>query len=145
MASVAETFKAEVLIRLRAAPLYVPNVNVDRIRRSHLTAVPRTEAPTLYARFGRAKPTADKACKWQWEMEWTVSVYVRSDDDAEADPLVVQVVNRLNPLVGTPYSNNVTLNFSSVDAETEIADDDAQRVDVRGVAKFVTNQWSLEA
>lgn len=148
MPSVAETFKQELLARLVAGPLtdYGPDAPLAKnIRRSHLTVVPREEAPSIYLRFGRARPVADKSCQWRWELDWTVSVYLRSDNDEDADPLVIAAVNRVNPSNGTPYTNAVRVELTEVDAETEIADEDAQRVDIKGVAKFGTAEWALTA
>lgn len=144
MISIAEVFKAELLGRLEAAPLsaYGP-VQPSRIRRSHLTVVPRDEAPAIYVRFAEAKVESDKNCNWSWALEWTVSIYLRSDSDEEADPLVIEVLNRVNP--ATLYSNKVTVQIKSIESDPEIADSDAQRVDVKGVAKYVTPAWSLEA
>lgn len=146
MPSVAEVFKGELLARMQAAPLsaYGPEPPLsDRVRRSHLTAVDRDLAPAIYVRFGVAKRAADKAsCDWRWDLEWTVSVYVRSDNDADSDPIVIEAVNRINATV-VPYSNNVVPELTSIESDTEIADADAQRVDIKGVAIFFTPAWSL--
>ena len=149
MSSLAETFKVEVLARLQAAPLtdYGPNAPlIDNIRRSHLTIVDRERAPAIHARFGDAKRTDDdRACPWKWQIDFKVSVYVASDNDADADPIVVEVIKRLDPMIGTPYANGVDLRLSRVESDVEIADQDAQRVDVVGSAKFITDPWQIDA
>lgn len=147
MPSIAEVFKGELLARMQAAPLssYGPEPPLsDRIRRSHLTRVDRDSAPAIYVRFGKAKRTGDRSsCSWRWELEWTISVYVRSDNDADSDPIVIEAVNRINPYT-TPYQNNVVLDDEpSIESDTEIADADAQRVDISGTAIFHTPAWSL--
>lgn len=150
MPSIAEVFKLEMLARLQADPLSAYSASVDapllveNIRRSHLTAVNRDRAPAIYVRFGKAKVTEDKNCNWLWQHEWTVSVYVRSDDDAEGDPIVIEAVTRLNPLTSTGYANQVVVKLTQIDAETEIADSDAQRVDIIGVAGYTTAPWTLD-
>lgn len=150
MPSIAEGFKQEVLSRLQADDLSAYGASVDapllleNIRRSHLTRVNRDRAPAIHVRFGKAKPTEDKACNWRWEQDWTVSVYVRNDDDAEADPIVVEAVKRLNPLTSTGYANKVVVRLTEIDANTEIADEDSQRVDINGTAGYTTAPWTLD-
>src|SRR6185369_808096 len=127
MASVAETFKAEVLARLVALPLFGPEL--DNIRRSHLTNVTRENAPAVHVRFPRQKPTEDKSCNWRWQMDFTVSVFSRDDSgDKMADPMVSEVVRRLNNQA-SKYTNKVTLEVDTIQTETETADSDATRVD----------------
>lgn len=148
MATIAELVKVEMLARLRALPLTDYGADAPAfamIRRSHLTVVDRTKAPAVYLRFGKATKSEDKACNWTWELEFTVSVYVRSDDDADADPIVLAVVSRLNPSPPTPYTNLTFLRINEIDAETEVEDADAQRVDVKGIVKYTTRAWDLEA
>jgi hypothetical protein len=149
MSSIAEALKLEMLARLQAAPeMYDadPPVLVTEIRRSHLTAVDRDRAPAIYLRAGdMERLDLERTCPWKWSMAWRVSVYVRSDEaDAAADPLVVEVVRRLNPTLGTPYTNGVDLRLHRIEVETEVADTDAQRVDVVGIARFQTVDWALD-
>jgi hypothetical protein len=145
MPSIAEVFKEELLARLQATPLstYGPEPPLsDRIRRSHLTHVNRDDSPAIYVRFGKATKADDRSCSWRWELEWTVSVYVRSDNDADSDPIVIEAVARINPYA-TPYQNNAVLDIDSIESEIEVADGDAQRVDISGTAKLHTQAWSL--
>jgi hypothetical protein len=149
MPTVAETFKREMLARLQAAPLsdYGNDPpHSDRIRRSHLTVVDRNQTPAIYLRAGDATRRGEEtACPWKWEMYWRVSVYVRDDaSDLASDPIVLEVVARLNPMVGVPYSNGVDLRLTKIEVVTEIADADAQCVDVVGVARYNTNEWALD-
>ena len=148
MTTVAEMCKVEMLQRLQALPLddYFGTQGIDAgmIRRSHLTAVDRAKAPAIYLRFGDATKSEDKSCNWVWVHEFRVSVYVRSDDDSDADPAVQAVVARLNPNA-TPYEHAKFVRIDKVEAETEVADADAQRVDVIGTMTYVTRAWNLEA
>ena len=125
---------------MRAAPTF--GAEVQQVRRSHLTNVVRDKAPAIHVRFGSAKVTGDRSCGRAWKMDWTVSIYVRDDNDATADPLVVEAIKRLDPDV--PYTNGADVELQSIDADTEIADGDAQRVDIRGTVKFVTGQWAID-
>lgn len=151
MPSIAEVFKREVLARLQADLLSAYGASVDapllleNIRRCHLTRVNRDRAPAIHVRFGKATVSEDRACDWRWSLDWTASVYLRSDDDAEADPIVIEVVNRLNPQTSTGYANNVVVKLTAIEADTEIADADAQRVDVKGTAEYETAAWSIES
>lgn len=146
MTSIAEEFKAEVLARLQALPLPVFFPELDSIRRSHLTNVPREKSPAIHLRFPRARPVKDKSCNWQWTLDVTVSVYSRDDSgDVMADPLVGEVVTRLNPETSTGYGNGVVVELESIENETEIADEDATRVDIKFTGKFATRAWQLDA
>ncbi len=146
MPSIGETFKQELLERMRAAPLsaYGPEPPLsDRIRRSHLTVVTRDTAPAVYVRFGEAKRGTNKAsCNWRWDLEWQISIYVRSDNDADADPIVIECVRRINP-DAVAYANGVFVEIVTIESDAEIADTDAQRVDIRGIAVYHTAAWSL--
>lgn len=142
--SVAETLAGEVLTRLLEDPL--SGVAVANIRRAHRTPVTRDMAPAVHVIDGDAKPTADKSCAWAWQFDLTVSVMVRDDAGyTGADPLVCEVVARINPELDPPYSHKARLELLTVRKDTEIADGDAVRVDIELRFKFGTAPWSLEA
>lgn len=150
MTTIAETFKAEVYARLLGTTLddYGPNApQASNVRRYHLTNVDREDCPAIHMRAGDAtKDSEDKGCRWCWSLEVRVSVYVRSDaGDGIADPIVNEVVRRLNPNVTPRYSNGVDLRLTKIETDTEVADTDAQRVDVVLTAKYDTGPWTLDA
>ncbi len=146
MTSIAETFKAEVLARLQASAYPLGGPLFDQIKRSHLTNVKRDDAPAIHLRFPRARPVSDTSCAWQWTQDVTVSVYTRGDaGDLLADPIVVESVKRLNPLIGAGYANSVVVELQSIEADTEVADEDATRVDIKLTAGFITGAWTLDA
>lgn len=149
MTTVVESFEEVMLARLRAAPLTDYGASppkADRIRRSHLTVVDRDSAPAVYVRFGRARRVSDRSCRWRWEMQWRVGIYVRSDDASEADQPVVAVLGRLNP-EAAPFAGDFDVTLEGVDfeAEREIADADAAMVEIVGMVRFETAPWSLQA
>lgn len=94
---------------------------------------------------GDAKPTADKSCAWHWEHEFTISVFVRDDAGfPAADPLAIEVVDRINPTFGTPYPHRARLTLNRIRKDSEIADDDAVRVDIECTLQFATGEWAID-
>lgn len=144
MASIAETFWEEILARIAAAPTF--GVEAASIRRRHRTAVTRQDAPAIHVIEGKAvRKGGDRSCNWEWEMDGAVAVFVRDDLGLEAaDPFVAEVVARINPEIGTPYSNGVRLEIVAIEPETEIADEDATRIDIVLAIKFGTKRWAIE-
>lgn len=143
MAGIAETFWAELWARLVADPEF--GVPVERIRREHRTAVTRADSPAVQVIEGVARPTEAKRCDWQWEMGGSIAIFVRDDVGLRAaDPLVAEIVRRINPEIGTPYSNGVRLELAAIEPETEIADEDATRVDLVLQVKFGTKRWTTD-
>lgn len=141
--SVAETFWEELHARLIAAPAWA--VPVASIKRAHRTNVTRAGAPAVHVIEGLAKPTQNKRCDWQWEMAGFIAVFVRDDLGlTAADDLVAEIVQRINPEIAPPYSNGVLLELAAIEPETEIADEDATRVDLVLQVKYGTRRWTTD-
>jgi hypothetical protein len=78
-------------------------------------------------------------------MDGMIAVFVRDDiGSTAADPFVIEVVNRINPEIPTPYSSGVRLEVGSIEPDTEIADEDASRVNIQLLVKFGTKRWTLD-
>jgi hypothetical protein len=72
--------------------------------------------------------------------------YVRDDQGlAAADDFLSEIVARINPEIGTPYSNKVRLQVERIVPDTEIADEDATAVKIDLSIKFGTARWTLDA
>jgi hypothetical protein len=149
--SVGEALWAAMYGRLTASPF--PGISsLTRIQRKHRTRVTRENAPAIHLIEGMAKPTKTVACDWQWEMDGTVALFVRDDNGLQAaDPLLIEAIKRINPETGTPYPGKAELLLLRIgpgrggDEYTEIADEDATRVDIDLRFKFSTPRWTLGA
>lgn len=141
--AIAETFWGEIMDRLTAAPAF--GIPVERIKRAHRTAVTRANSPAVHVIEGAARLREQKRCDWQWEMTGTIAVFVRDDEGVSAaDPFILEIVRRINPETGTPYSNQVRLELVAIEPDTEIADEDATRVNIEFAIKFGLARWTLD-
>lgn len=143
MTSIAETAWAEMFTRLTATTF--PGVALASIRRKRRTNVTRENAPAIHLIEGQAKMNEDKSCDWRWEMDGTIAVFVRDDNGlAAADPFLVEVVARINPEIAPAYSNQVRLELLRIGPNTEVADEDATRVDLDFRFKWGAKRWTLD-
>jgi hypothetical protein len=150
--TVRETLLRAVLARLTATTPAAMAVN--RIRRVHRVAIARDDAPQVHLIDGpdeRRAETHNRAACLPRECRFTVSIFVRANDDetfALADPLIEDVLARLDPMTGGGYAyGNATANlkFLDVTPEPEPADGDALRVDLKFVMSYDTSGFGLSA
>ena len=141
--TIAETFWTELYARLVEPPTF--GVDLANIKRYHRTKVTRDTAPAIHVVEGLALPGADKGCSWKWKMDGRIEVYVRDDTAlSAADAILAEIVRRINPEVGTVYSNDVRLTLERIEPDTEIADLDATKVDISILIAFSTQRWTLD-
>lgn len=140
MATGYEQIMVEVLARMKAAPLMVQKAG--NIRRSHRTAVPREDGDSVHVIDGNDDQKKGSAC--QREGEFTISIVKRTDLGPEAvDPLKREVMRRLNPILN-PWPDGVVLEPRGVRPDTEIADADANHVEMEFYVCYpVVDEWSL--
>lgn len=147
--SAIETFRAEFFARVLAGDYGA--VEPQRIRRTRKTIVARDSAPAIYVSFPELVPVKHKSCQWEWRVHYRISIYTADDEgDAAADPYVAAVLAAINPVAApstdTPvYTNGVTIEPPTVRTFEDIADEDATRVDLEGVAMISLGEWSIEA
>jgi hypothetical protein len=117
-------------------------------------AIARDDAPQVHLIDGpdeRRAETHNRAACLPRECRFTVSIFVRANDDetfALADPLIEDVLARLDPMTGGGYAyGNATANlkFLDVTPEPEPADGDALRVDLKFVMSYDTSGFGLSA
>lgn len=146
MSSIAETCMENVLARLQAAPRF-GGVALASIRRSHRTAISRDKAPAIHVIDDDEVPDpvkVGKGCAVPWEKGFTVSLFLRDDEGyPAADPLKLEVMSRLDPETA-PWPAGVVLAYGKIAYQTEIADGDAVRVDMRFTFKFQAASWQLD-
>ncbi len=135
---------AVVLARLAGSPSVT-----GEVRRTHLTNVPRDATPRTHIVDGHDQPQkASNGCRTQHDAEFTVRLFLRSDDpwDDAAD-LKEYVMDRLNPdAVGMPaYPVGVCPYLRRVLPRTEVADLDVLQVDMTFAFDYVSGYWSLSA
>lgn len=147
-ASVGHQLRLALLARLQASvSTYPVTILADRIRATHRTEVPREHAPAIYVMPARWVPRGENksTCARKWETQVTVSIHTRGDDtsEADADLLMVEVVKRIED--GTAYSPLGRFAIESIESATDIADDDATRVDINCRFEFETAGFALDA
>jgi hypothetical protein len=127
-----------VLTRLSRAPQITPLV-----RRAHRTVVPRDKAPAIHLIDGDiAAPMAGaKNCRGR-DAQFTVSLFVRSDDGPEAaDPYKEKIYERLR---STDWPEGVIIAPGRVTSEAEIADADVIRIDLDFSMYYVSGgEWFI--
>lgn len=143
MASIAETFWVELYERIVASPPF--GIALSSIKREHRTNVTRQNSPAIHVIEGDENPDGKQnSCDWTWKMDGTIAVLLRDDSGlAAADEFVTEILKRINP--DTAYSNGVRLELKSIGPNTEIADEDATRVDIEIRMSFVTAAWQRDA
>lgn len=137
-----EYVMAAVLTALRASP---PVVTLANVRRAHKTTIPRDKAPAVHLVDGEDDRDKKPACGKR-RGNFTISIYVRSDDGASAaDPYRITVCRRIENLGSSLPSGVMISPPGRISVESEIADADATRVDVEFSFTYQTRgEWSLE-
>lgn len=136
-----ETILSGVLDRLQASPPIVVGGN-DSIRRAHRTEVPRGRAPAVYLIDGPDMPRERGSQCPGREGEFVISLFGRSDTGISVlDDVKRDVMTRLEN--GWPVG--VTVRPGAINHMPEVADLDAQRVDMQFKFTYETSGiWSLD-
>jgi hypothetical protein len=143
MASIAENVMAAILARLQALPKLAPDV-----RRSHRIPVSREMAPCVHLVDGGDTLVAMKNdCRGDRKKAFTVSVFYRDDAGAAAaDPMVISVNDRMNPVHATfsALPHNAILKQGDITPNEETADGDAVRIDMAFEFEYHTSGWRID-
>jgi hypothetical protein len=148
VASIGYQLLEQVLSRLTATSATLPTVVANRIRRQHLTTVPRDDAPAVYVVEGEDVPLPAKNeddCPIPRELRFAVRLFVRDDAGAAiADALRLAVYARLSPdAEGLPaYVGKARIRPGPIRRDAEIADGDALRIDCEFVFLYSARQWA---
>lgn len=141
MTTVAFDLLEQVLARLRAAPTF--GVALTSIRRDHRTTIPRDSAPAIHVIDGDEALKTRKTCATR-EQAFMVVLFLRSDAGfADADPLKLEVMRRLNPATQA-WAAGVLIEPGDIRSVTEIADADALRVEMDFTFSYTTGLWTLD-
>jgi hypothetical protein len=143
VASVAEALAAAVLVRMQTPTPIV--AGVDRVRRSHLTTVPRDKTPAVHVVEGdEVRKGRRNDCEDEWELPITLRIFGRSDEGFTAtDDLKVAAVRRLDPASPdySAYGSGVSIELPRIVKQQEIADADSIAVDIECIFRFSTIAW----
>ena len=145
MSSVAEQIMAEVFARLTSvtpAPLIE---DMTQIRRYHRTKVTREDGPAVHLIDGRDAPDGDfqknATCSTGRTLEFRVVVFVRGDAGiSTADPTKLEVHRRIK---APGYPPGVLISEPVIEPETEMADQDATRLNMDYKAKYTASNGAL--
>lgn len=140
-----ETMQA-ILARLQGSPALC-----DNVRRSHKVAVTQSECPAVYLAEGNDKPIGKpNGCRQEREAYPSVRVFdmaPTTKDDAgpfaSVDTLVAEVVERLNPEIGPPYPNGVTVELDDITVDEEDREVDWIRKDINLCIRYTAGVFSL--
>lgn len=145
MGTIANALLEQVVARLSAAPAIVDGEGntVTRIRRDHLTVVPRDDAPAFHVVDGLEEKKSGGTCARR-EQAFTVMVFVRSDSGfSAADPLKMEIYRRLNPIT-QQWADGIELEPGNITPNAELADQDILRLDMEFVFRYTTGIWTLD-
>lgn len=132
-----EAVLQEVLRRLQVSASGWP----ENVRRAHRTAVPRSASPAIHLLDGKDAPSKSDKCAR--EADFTVRIIVRSDDGLKtADGFRLEAMHRLNPATEA-YDRGVSVIPREIDADVEIADEDAVALDLAFDFSYPGSEWDL--
>lgn len=143
---VYEATLAVVMERLGMSPA----LDVQTLKRVHLTPVVPEAADALYVVGGSDAPTEaeDRGCVQRRRAEFDAVLYLRDDDPVtKAANLKQAVLARLDPNdeLLPAYPNGVVLRCGAIRPDTEIADGDATRIVMEFSFVYNAAPWSLQA
>lgn len=146
MSSIAESLMQNVLARLEGSPSLMLGAQNVNVKRSHRTPVPRDEAPMVHLVDGDDIPGGKRegGCRTERTKHFSIDIFVRDDAGVTvADPLIVEVHNRMNPDFAPAFPG--ILRMEPVRVDEEIADGDAVRVTLGYECHYTTTGWALDA
>lgn len=136
---------AEAILQAALLALQSPSPVAMKIKRSHRTPSKREDGNTVWLIDGDdvAGTGAGAKCGKR-RVQFTTSHFVRDDEGASAaDSLRIDICARFE---AAPWPSGVVVDPpGKITVETEIADEDATRVDIEWYATYQTkSEWSLE-
>lgn len=147
-ASIAELALVETLTRLTVPDF--PDIDSANIKRTHLQNPPLEQTPAIHVIEGGLLPEGgnyarDNGCRTPWEQAVTLRLVLRSDiDTAGRDAIRLECLRRMSPMPAQQWTNGVVPKLGRMIPSSEVADNDAQILDIDLVLCFNAAPWALD-
>jgi hypothetical protein len=138
------TTACEAIMVSALEALESPTRVATQVKRAHLTLLPKEKGDTVHLIDGDDVPASGGGARCgKRRMHFITSIFVRSDVAGAADSYKIAIAARFKE---TAWPAGARLDPpGKITINTEIADDDATRVDMEWIATYATDgEWSLE-